>query len=185
MHPCIECGVQTTNPQFCSLSCSARHNNKLRHKTTAYRTCYICHLSLPLESFCKRKDKPDGREYRCHHCVNKSKRAINEQVRIEALIHYGGKCACCGFDDLNKKICHMSFLHFDHINGGGRTHANSVKSSRWLSRWLKRNNYPAGFRVLCAPCNIAMLPGDSMCELHKWELEQQNLFKPIEALAQA
>lgn len=132
-----------------------------------FRVCHICKLNLPIESFYKSKQKSSGgRDYRCRDCMAKRRQVYNEAIRIEALIHYGGKCACCGFDDLHKRIGHMSFLHFDHIGGGGRTHCRKIP---WLSHWLRTNNYPEGFRILCAPCNIAMLPNDITCELHKWE----------------
>ena len=129
-------------------------------------TCQTCKRDLPLEAFYKSKRKMDRR---CRECAAKRRQAYNEKIRVEALMRYGGKCACCGFDDMHKKIGHMSFLHFDHINGGGRTHCRKIP---WLSHWLRSHKYPEGFRILCAPCNIAMLPGGSICELHKWELSQ-------------
>jgi len=91
-----------------------------------------------------------------------------EKLRLEVLNHYGGKCACCGFDDINKRIRHQSFLGIDHINGDGRKHIKSLHSRFYI--WLRKNNYPVGFRILCHPCNIAMNIGENICELHKWEL---------------
>lgn len=139
----------------------------IRRRNDMFRTCQICKLDQSLESFYISKQKSSsGREYRCRTCVAKRRLAYNEKIRFEALAHYGSKCACCGFDDPNKKIGHMSFLHFDHIDGGGSKHTRKIP---WLSHWLKKNGYPTGFRILCAFCNAAMLPGDTTCELHKWE----------------
>lgn len=45
-------------------------------------------------------------------------------------------------------------LCLDHIYGGGgkeRKELNSNSTHFWT--WLERNNYPAGYQVLCANCN--------------------------------
>jgi len=40
---------------------------------------------------------------------------------------------------------------------------------RWLYHKIKVTGIvPSGFRVLCAPCNIAMEPKEKICEYHKW-----------------
>ena len=72
-----------------------------------------------------------------------------KEQRWLVLIHYGGnppKCACC--DETR-----YEFLTIDHINGGGKQH---LKKIGWhIARWLIKNNYPSGFRVLCLNCNFA------------------------------
>ena len=69
--------------------------------------------------------------------------------KIEAIAAYGGKCACCGESELQ-------FLCIDHINGGGNKHRATIKGgSLNFYRWLKRNGYPYGFRVLCWNCNAS------------------------------
>jgi hypothetical protein len=73
--------------------------------------------------------------------------------RIEALWHYGrGKCAKCG-DTTDE------FLQIDHINGGGTEHRKQIGSG--IYRWLRKNQWPEGFRVLCANCNA---PGETVLE---------------------
>lgn len=69
------------------------------------------------------------------------------RLREEAIIHYGGKCQCCGETT-------MQFLVIDHINGGGNKHRKSLKT-RSIGEWLKANNYPSGFQTLCHNCNMA------------------------------
>jgi len=59
---------------------------------------------------------------------------------------YGGKCACCGFDQPNALV-------IDHINGGGNKHRKEI--GPLLYRWLKEQGYPSGFQVLCANCNMS------------------------------
>jgi len=86
-------------------------------------------------------------------------KAYNHHKKMTVLAHYGGKCACCG-------ETRWEFLTVDHIKGGGVRHRQEVckngagtnrscGSSRFY-RWLIRNNFPKGFRILCANCNQAL-----------------------------
>lgn len=69
------------------------------------------------------------------------------RLRREALAAYGGKCVCCGETQ-------FEFLAFDHVGGGGNKHRKIVKPHQLIG-WLKRNNYPPSFRILCHNCNVA------------------------------
>ena len=69
-----------------------------------------------------------------------------KKQRLRCLEYYGGKCACCGEDK-------YEFLALDHIKGGGTKHRKEIGSC--LQRWLVRNDFPEGFRVLCHNCNIS------------------------------
>jgi hypothetical protein len=74
--------------------------------------------------------------------------ARRQKDRMDAILHYGGnppKCECCG-----ERI--VEFLTIDHINGGGSQHVKSLHGGH-LQLWLRLNNYPIGFRVLCYNCN--------------------------------
>src|SRR5437867_8109894 len=84
-----------------------------------------------------------------------------------AIRGYGGKCACCGFDDVDKKIFNKSFLNIDHVNGKGSQHRRETGFDNY--RFVLRNKWPDSHRVLCVSCNAAMEPGERICELHKWE----------------
>jgi hypothetical protein len=66
-------------------------------------------------------------------------------LRFAAITAYGGKCIRCGFADVRS-------LHIDHVNGGGHKHRKTT-STRMLLFWLKKNNYPKIFQILCANCN--------------------------------
>ena len=68
-------------------------------------------------------------------------------LRMEVLLAYGAQCKCCGES-------RYEFLAFDHVNDDGNEH-RKVVSAHNLPRWLKRNNYPSGFQVLCHNCNGA------------------------------
>ena len=72
-----------------------------------------------------------------------------QKYRVDALNAYGHHCECCGESRTH-------FLTIDHI--GGRKvvgHDRSLRG-RKLYHWLKRNNYPKGFRVLCWNCNCSI-----------------------------
>ena len=100
-------------------------------------------------------------------------RKSRQKLRLEILQHYGIKCSCCGYNNINKKIHGQSFLNVDHVNGKGTTHINLIKQTGdEFYHWLKSNEYPVGYRILCKPCNNGMEPGDTICELHKWELKR-------------
>jgi len=69
------------------------------------------------------------------------------------LNHYGGmppQCACC-----HEK--HPEFLVIDHINGKGNVHRrrHHLTSGDTFYAWLRKNNYPEGFRILCDNCNMS------------------------------
>jgi len=85
---------------------------------------------------------------------------------------YGGPiCACCGETNL-------FFLTFDHINGGGRKHILEIGHPN-LGGWLRRNNYPDGYRVLCANCNSgrAMVGGVCPHQVYYSCVDTQNYSK--------
>lgn len=66
--------------------------------------------------------------------------------RQRVLTHYGGVCECCGED-------RYEFLSIDHIEGGGTQHRKKVGSN--IDRWLIKEGFPEGYRVLCHNCNFA------------------------------
>jgi len=86
----------------------------------------------------------------CKVCTRKIQNEKNKQLRKEAISIYGGKCDCCGER-------RFEFLAIDHPNGNGKK--DRLKSGRGpgdLPRWLKRNHYPKGYRILCHNCNCAL-----------------------------
>lgn len=73
----------------------------------------------------------------------------NLEIKLEAMEQYGGaKCANCGLTG------HI-FLTFDHVDNNGNVHRREDPTVRaGMARWLKKNNYPPGFQVLCWNCNM-------------------------------
>jgi len=98
----------------------------------------------------------------------------SEKLRKEVIIHYGGKCFCCGYNDINKKVFGASVLQIHHMNGDGREHRKIINiiSGRGYYLWFKKQNYPIGFGILCKPCNSVMLAHENICEYHKYWVAQ-------------
>lgn len=90
--------------------------------------------------------------------LDEKRRDARRKVRLEALQAYGGaapSCVCCGEGTL-------LFLSLDHINGGGGKHRQETGGGGFYS-WLRRHNYPAGFRVLCHNCNLGRQINGGTC----------------------
>lgn len=69
---------------------------------------------------------------------------------------YGGyRCVCCGETE-------SKFLCIDHVNDDGQEHRKTVDASR-LYYWLKVNDYPAGFQILCFNCNQGKRLNGGIC----------------------
>ena len=91
----------------------------------------------------------------CYSCLIVKKersRQCRERLRVRVITKYGGKCTCCGEDNL-------VFLAIDHIKGDGNQHRKKLFGDKHTSylfyRWLEKNNFPSGFQVLCHNCNFA------------------------------
>lgn len=128
---------------------------------TEEKLCHKCEQWKPMTDFRIRKN--GQRHSPCKECErtkmlqsyhkNREKNILHmalyrKQARIDAIEHYGGKCACCGED-------RKEFLAIDHINGGGNKHQKQINGLA-MGIWLRKNNYPKGFRILCHNCNMAL-----------------------------
>ncbi len=149
------------------------------------KVCTKCNAQKPLAAFYRRARSRDGLSAGCRDCIkienakryrdryqgdgtrreqmrvagrrwhhaNKERRGPlirdrERQLRDEVLAQYGGRCRCCGETK-------REFLSFDHVNGGGRKHRSEIGSGK-IHRWLRKEGYPDGFRILCHNCNQAL-----------------------------
>lgn len=114
-----------------------RNKDKLQHE------CHICNLARRAAD--RKKCKDAG-------ILNYSQRT-QRRLKLLLLQKYSGQnpyCACC---NENK----VEFLSIDHIDGGGRQHKIKLKKSGTsFYNWLRKNNFPKGFRVLCHNCNQSL-----------------------------
>lgn len=119
-------------------------------------------------------DARDTEFVRCEECLanrrlrNKQKTAKpstaiyqkewKRQLKAEVIAAYGNKCACCTLADVR-------FLSIDHIANDGANHRRKNKLTAGTSTyaWLRKNNYPAGFQVLCFNCNFAKQLNEGVC----------------------
>ena len=115
----------------------------------------------------KREKYPSGFQVLCWNCNNKkhldkvmqmpSKNKKGEYARdykkatklevFSAISNNHLECACC------KENSDINLLTVDHIEGRKNVgHGRSFSGDR-LYTWLRKNNYPKGFQLLCWNCN--------------------------------
>lgn len=82
----------------------------------------------------------------------------NERLKDEVFTFYGGyTCKCCGETE-------RKFLTIDHIDGGGNDHRRSeMGGGTYICRWIKKNNFPSLFQVLCYNCNLGKSRNNNIC----------------------
>lgn len=128
----------------------------------------------------KHKGKPRGdvkaqrsRYKKRHPDKNRaSQNRSNARIRYEVIGHYSQgtyKCASCGDR-------HMEFLEIDHINGGGKQHKRSIPGNDTY-RWLRKNNYPSGYQVLCSNCNMKKVKLDAKERGTNGTISQQKYYQ--------
>lgn len=105
-------------------------------------------------------------EARDRHLEQKRAWIVAERARQKAAViaAYGGKCTCCGETE-------PVFLCVDHVADDGAAHREAIGYGRTtdgrrrvgsgsiIIAWLVRNNFPPGFQILCASCNLAKQSG--------------------------
>jgi hypothetical protein len=85
-----------------------------------------------------------------------SQRQSDRKLKDAAYAAYGGyRCNCCG-----ETI--EAFLSIDHVNNDGAEHRKTM-NRRKIYKWLKENNYPEGFQILCMNCNFGKARNGGIC----------------------
>jgi hypothetical protein len=175
---CARCGQKPATHKLECEDCHAKHLNLervRREKRKQVGLCVKCGRSnaatgKAMCEACRKKVKDalqrrrdGGKCLKCNrfvepgsvHCKTclANQRKYSAAVRHAAIMAYGGyRCACPGCTETTPE-----FLHIDHTNNDGAAHRRETKGTRGLGLyfWLKKNNYPSGFQVLCANCNHA------------------------------
>jgi hypothetical protein len=130
--------------------------NRLRNRDLVYRTShsdYIRQSNNRYNTAHREKRRTAARERWKRDTANV--KFINARsalkLKQEVLLYYSFNTEspmCC--------LCSEQRLHaltIDHIAGNGGGRKRSGGGAKMYS-WLRRNNYPSGFRTLCANCNI-------------------------------
>jgi hypothetical protein len=79
------------------------------------------------------------------------------ELKIMALNHYSnGTLKCVNSEcEVPGGSKNLLSLQIDHIHGGGRRHAMQIRGlGSHFYLWLYNNNFPEGYQVLCANCNV-------------------------------
>jgi len=139
---CGNCGADSPNSFYCATcrETRKRHINKKRLNRAKNSKCKQCGSdSLPNKL--------------CRQCCAKAT-YYRHRCKLIVIDHYGNKCSCCG-------ETYISFLTIDHINNDGAAHRRSLFGTKRKGggtafyRWLINNNFPEGFQVLCANCQLS------------------------------
>lgn len=135
--------------RLCYAAYMRSYNAKNREKVCALKRAYQQEQKKNPEWVAKVRKK--GREYW-------------QNMRHKIILAYGGyRCNCCGETE-------PSFLSIDHVNNDGAAHRRSLGyagngkggSSRTL-KWIRDNNYPPGFQVLCMNCQFGKVRNKGIC----------------------
>ena len=100
--------------------------------------CYNCNFEHYIENNKSKKERK-----------NELGRAYTQKQKKEVIDHYGGICCGCSNNNLN-------VLSIDHINNDGNVHRRdpNIPRGQGFYWWLKKNNFPSGYQVLCINCNM-------------------------------
>jgi hypothetical protein len=89
---------------------------------------------------------------------NELGRIERDRLKLDVLNNYSNgdiKCTHCRFNDIRA-------LQLDHIYNNGAEERREQFGDRTCAgtnfyRWIRKQNYPEGYQVLCANCNIIKL----------------------------
>jgi hypothetical protein len=123
--------------------------------------CNKCN-ERPVEIARRDKEKVFYREicWKCRSLQNPNYgehyKKYHQNLKLSVLEAYGSKCECCQEKE-------PMFLTIDHINGGGNKHREEVGGGFRMYRWLKKNSFPTGYRILCYNCNCGRSVNGGIC----------------------
>lgn len=179
---------------YCSARCRKNAQARRRYNRTKERNLCVWCFTKPVEggyhlcAECRAK----SRDYRYNMSPEQKTRAYQktrewiktqpnyyrkmhertrDKLRRQVFEHYGNQCACCGLDD-------WRFMTIDHIGGGGNKHRRATFNGKLVAgmdlyRWLRKNNYPDGFQLLCYNCNCAQSRFGGVCPHQSDKIETE------------
>lgn len=134
---CVRCGKPSGDAARCP-ECAAEAAGEAMAYYYKRKEDHVCVV-------CLRKLEEGDPRVLCDECRQTGCDKWRES-KMATFAHYGGPvCAGCGEDE-------VAVLEVDHIGGGGNLH-RKVIGLGGIHRWLRDNDYPPGYRVLCPTCN--------------------------------
>lgn len=104
----------------------------------------------------------NDRFLKCYDCRELA-RQLRDKIRLNVIIAYGGRCACCNEDN-------HGFLTIDHVFNDGAAERRK-SSKRGIYRKLTKDGFPKDrYQLLCYNCNMGRQNAgglDKVCP-HKW-----------------
>jgi hypothetical protein len=147
---CVKCGSEKGNLEgvHCE-SCANKHKQRAmkRRERFSCSGCVECGGSTGSSDL-----------KTCKVCRSK-RNSNNREFKLEAFAAYGGSCRCCGESE-------ELFLTLDHVENNGaeeRRKLGSKGRGPTFYRYLKRLNFPPGYQVLCANCNMGKYLNKGTC----------------------
>lgn len=157
---CSECGLLKNLNEFYFIKARNRHMNYCRdcnsRKIKEYRKNSTKHQEYKKQYQQSQKYKATLKSYsQSDHGKRKHRENERQRRRLikEQVIHHYSNgamhCSGCGFDNIKA-------LTIDHIFGGGNQHRKQINSKGGgeFYTWLRKNQYPEGFQVLCMNCQF-------------------------------
>jgi len=151
----------------------------MRHYSNGTSSCKNCKAN-DLDALCLDHINNDGTEHRktvgqgvyfwakknnfppilqvlCWNCnflksrpkiITKNQRS-DAKMKERTLKAYSPELKCNSCPETNPMV-----LTIDHVNGNGKNHRKSIAGgSAGFYRWLRFNNFPSGYQVMCLNCN--------------------------------
>lgn len=167
LRTCVKCGETKPFEDFAIVYAKNSRGQNYRQHTC--KECAKCEHAARMRK--ARKENPEKyikhqREHRKRHLerCRRQRKESGQRLKDRVFEAYGGyRCVCCG-------ETMESMMTIDHIEENGADHRNEINGGKGrtigadIYRWLERNNYPAGFQVLCYNCNISKHRNNGICE---------------------
>lgn len=119
------------------------------NQDTKIKVCTVCKTEKPLNEFYQ-LGRRTGNEYQsmCKQCNKLKSKIARDETRKMIIEHYSNKSMQCSICGENR----IATLDLDHINGGGNEDRKGQQNHQFYMSLIK-NNFPAGYRILCRNCN--------------------------------
>jgi endogenous inhibitor of DNA gyrase (YacG/DUF329 family) len=136
---CLFCQTETNNPKYCSLSCSAKANNRKFPKRTSKRvpkSCVHCGAAIDFKSqkFCSNRCRADFDWVLRKNQIAQTGVGSGKHLKRYLIEEYGEVCMECGWGERNVASgCVM--IELEHIDGNNE------------------NNTLSNVKLLCPNCH--------------------------------